>query len=258
MEEVEDLEEVKFESFTLKLNEKLNTYTITDCEKDIQSVTIPIEVNGIKVTKIGDFAFQNCTKLESVIFPMITEENVDLFFLYSLEIGCHAFDNCISLKSIEIPDYICLIDRSAFRNCTALVSAIVPKCYIAPFAFYHCESLKSITPISLISEGLFSHCKSLENIPTNSKTTEIEEDAFEHCYSLTDIVIHKNIKSIGPEAFSNCHNLKSVTFEDPNGWFFTNRYVRKEFELDLSNPEHNAKMLSSQDFDDGNSSWYKK
>ena len=73
-----------------------------------------------------------------------------------------------------------------------------------------------------------------------------------------NIVIPKNVKRIGTLAFRGCYGLKSVTFEDPDGWFATNMYSDTEFSLNLSKPENNAKLLSSQDFDDGVTSWYKK
>ena len=62
----------------------------------------------------------------------------------------------------------------------------------------------------------------------------------------------------GSLAFRSCYGLKRVTFENPEGWYWTCVYNDTDYDLDLSNPEKNAEMLSTMDFDDGCGGWFRK
>lgn len=68
------------------------------------NISIPASVK-----KIGDGAFADCTKLESVGFQSGSQ----------LE-GIGGFRGCTSLASIRIPASVTRVDASAFRGCTAL------------------------------------------------------------------------------------------------------------------------------------------
>lgn len=74
-----------------------------------KTVNIPSEINGKKVTRIGDFAFsQN---------PYITSVNIPGTVNY---IGKGAFYNILNLKSVTIPGSTEIIDDSAFAYCYRL------------------------------------------------------------------------------------------------------------------------------------------
>lgn len=45
------------------------TGTITDCDYRVTEAIIPAEIDGVKVTSIGEWAFRNCTKLTSIEIP---------------------------------------------------------------------------------------------------------------------------------------------------------------------------------------------
>ncbi len=79
----------------------LNTFAI-GCGKTYY--TIPHNV-----TKIGIYAFYNCTVLESVTIP----DSVTL-------IGVQAFTRCTSLTSVTIGSGVTAIGGDAFYNCTSL------------------------------------------------------------------------------------------------------------------------------------------
>ena len=252
------MEEIKYEKLTLRLDKFEHTCVIVECEKDAKCVEIPLDVNSYLVVGIEEYAFKNCSQLESVTFPCEEDFYKHDSFASMFEIGDYAFNYCTALKSIDIPCHVSTIGRGAFSGCSSLVTASVPDCYIGPFAFYECKSLENINPTDSISEGIFSGCESLKVFPVSPKTVEIEEDAFEHCYSLVDITIPKGVERIGPLAFRSCYGLKRVTFENPCNWAWTCVYNDEEYDLDLSNPEKNAEMLSTMDFDDGCGGWFRK
>ena len=247
------MKEVEYGPLTLRGDD---TLTIIDCEKDATRILIPAAVDGRPVVGIGDRAFENCLMLEEVDF------HEDLWLLDErFEIGGNAFLSCISLREIELPRTVS-VGHGAFLECRALVRVVLPPggCYVAPYGFARCSSLREITPLNLISEGVFSECTSLPYLPITEWVDEIEEDAFEHCDSLVEITIPHHVTRIEALAFRGCYNLKRVTFERPGGWYETNRYAiyeGKRFPLDLDDPAKNAHDLAYMDFDDGVRAWEK-
>ena len=250
------MKEVEYGALTLRGDD---TLTVIDCQKDATSAHIPVAVDGIPVTCIGDRAFEGCRALAEVVFPD-DEERLD-YECFSLEIGGNAFMNCTSLRSLELPDYVAIIGHGAFCGCTALERVTIfceHHCYIAPYAFSECCSLREVTPLSELNDGIFAGCASLTSLPITEQVEEIPEDAFEHCDSLVEITIPRHIERIGALAFRGCYNLKRVTFERLGGWYETSRYAifeGKRFPLDLSNPAKNAHELAYMDFDDGVRAW---
>ena len=107
-------------------------------------------------------------------------------------IGDYAFDDCGSLKSIVIPDSVTNIGWSAFSLCKSLTSIVIGSgvTSIGERAFYDCGSLKSIViPDSVTSIGkeAFWCCFSLESIVIPDRVTSIGDLAFSGCFSLKTI-----------------------------------------------------------------------
>lgn len=104
------------------------------------------------VTKIGDYAFYNCTNLSSLTLPSGVKE-----------IGFSAFQGCKSLTSVTIPSGVK---------------------YISSFTFRDCESLRFINlPSDLkdIGEEAFEGCTGLTSIYAfMEKPCEIDETTFEN------------------------------------------------------------------------------
>src|SRR5882757_10520205 len=72
-----------------------NTITITGYTDTNSVVTIPDTTNGLSVSKIGDFAFYNCTNVTSITIPTSITS-----------IGTYAFCGCTSLANITIPNSV--------------------------------------------------------------------------------------------------------------------------------------------------------
>ena len=107
------------------------------------NVVIPEEVTymsrTLKVTNIGEHAFQNCSGLTSVtIGNSVTS------------IGEGAFGLCSSLTYITIPNGVTSIGVSAFNGCRGLTSVTIGNSVtsIGEWAFNRCDSIHTV--ISLI------------------------------------------------------------------------------------------------------------
>ena len=229
-------------------------YIVTECEKDAVEVEIPAKVDGLPVTAVWYHAFENCTLLEKVTFPEPTEEDWVQGNTFD-EIGDYAFSGCSSLKEVEIPYCVHTIGRGAFYDCVSLRKATFGDIFVGSYAFSGCKKLEEVSPVDYVNEGVFRFCESLKELPVTKDLKEIGEDAFEHCYGLTEITIPATTRCIEGLAFRSCRGLKRVVFEEPNGWVWHCRYTDKDYPLDLSDPERNAKSLGEVDFDDGVSSW---
>ena len=186
------------------------------------------------VTKIGEWAFYNCSSLTSVTIP----DSVT-------SIGRDAFHTCSSLTSVTIGDSVTKIGSCAFENCDSLTRVTIGDCVttIGEWAFASCDSLTSVTipdSVTTIGSYAFSNCDSIaefkgkfaedngrilvvdgtlvafapagitEYTIPNSVTT-IGIGAFYSCSNLTSVTIPDSVTTIGNDAFNHCDSLTSVT-----------------------------------------------
>lgn len=97
---------------------------------------VALDLSGLVVTEIPEFAFEECNSLTSIVLP----KNVT-------QIGEFAFYNCNSLTSIVLLEGVTLIKKSVFNGCTSLKNITIPESVakIENFAFNGCRSLETIT-----------------------------------------------------------------------------------------------------------------
>ena len=188
---------------------------------------------------------------------VIVDENVT-------RVGPYAFWNCTTITSITIPESVTSIEGSAFYGCSNLTSitckAVTPPTIGNSNTFYNVdksipvyvpassvESYKSaeywsaftnIQPIGtcgdnltwrlteegeLIIEGTgemsgyssgtspwYEYRKSIKTVTISEGVTTIGEWAFYECNSLTSIIIPESVTSIGKSAFHSCSNLTRI------------------------------------------------
>lgn len=238
-----------------------NEIVITRYTGDKKVLDIPTEIDGIRVSRIGECAFENCRSLESVTVGQSVTE-----------IGDAAFRNCKKLRSITILDGVAIIGNSVFYGCTNLVSITIPNSTksLGDDVFSNCHGLVSITiPESVQSMGVraFYKCTSLEIInvsggnpayssikgvlfskngdklicyPAGRKgayciprsVKEISAYAFAFCEEITSITIPDSVTVINLASFRNCRKLASihVSPDNPNYTDIDGVLVYKETE----------------------------
>ena len=137
---------------------------------------IPSEIDGKKVTGIGNRAFQNSTSLTNVTIP----DGVT-------HIDECAFQGCSSLTDIALPDSLTIIDSYAFNNCAMLTSITIPNgvTRIEWETFYGCSALTDLVlpdTVTYIGRNAFFNCPSLKTVTIPASVTTIDERAFGYHY----------------------------------------------------------------------------
>ena len=123
------------------------------------------------------------------------------------------------------------------------------------YAFYKCESLKSISipsSVETINDYAFHECSSIENVyfQEQSNLTTIGMYAFYKCESLKSISIPSSVKCLNSYCFYNCSNLENIKFEEKSNltiignYSFSNCSNLETIEL----PTH-LKEISSHSFE---------
>ena len=135
----------------------------TECDDFYKSlIQRTINVNILpdflnSITKIDDYAFYGCGKLELTSLPDgITS------------IGNSAFASCNNLALTNLPDGLTNIEESAFMNCTRLANVSIP------------------ASVTNIGHWAFGYCR-FSTITFKGTPTSISSDAFFECTRLTAI-----------------------------------------------------------------------
>ena len=156
------------------------------------------------VTRIGDYAFYNCTELTSVEIP----EGVTY-------IGESAFACCQSLESVTIPGSVTEIGEGAFESCDSMMVLELAsglKC-VGAFAFSECVALRELVlpnTVERIERSAFAGTMALHELVIPGNVQEIGDNAFNGCIQLSSLTLSEGIRVIEEMAFSTCSDLTEV------------------------------------------------
>lgn len=179
---------------------------------------------------IGNYAFENCTSLESFNYSR-TSNRVE-------SIGASAFKGCTSLKELYLPkgslsQYTLgyyfgsgsYYQTQASYIPSSLTKVITYDSDITDYAFYYCSSLTEIDLISyqngvLIGSYVFDGCTGLTYLEdSNGKLVK-----FTNGWILYDVIdksvsefnVSNSVYIIAGSAFAECNNLATVDLNDVN------------------------------------------
>ena len=201
-----------------------DTVKITKYKGTDESIVIPSEIDGKKVTVIGSSAFYGFKSLKNIEIPngITSIEN-------------YAFCQCWSITSLSVPESVTSIGMGAFRFCGDLKEIKLPSnlTVLSDSLFGADANLEYITfgdaektdtviipeTVQKMGNYVFMNCEKIKNIKLPSNLKSIGKTCFQGCISLTGLFIPQSVESIGGGIFGDCDALQSVEIEDENNNF---------------------------------------
>ena len=193
---------------------------IEDCDFDAEGeLIIPSTIEGVPVTRIVQYAFQNARKLTNIVIP----NSISV-----IERG--AFRGCSKITKFVIPPSVTTIEDSAFSSCSNLIEIPIPDSVteIGSSCFSGCSNLESVRlPIHMtkLPNSFFSGCSKLKSVDGFMRLSEIGSGSFSGCldFAANDFNI-SHLKIISTAAFRGCRKLRTVilgdSLEKVNSWIF--------------------------------------
>lgn len=167
----------------------IKSETFKNC-KNVTTVTFD-QSGSLDVESIGDYAFEGCSSLKTIIIPK-----------YVSEMGSKVFQDCTNLESIRISASVSKIGSRMFAGCPNLKSIVVEEGNEKYDSRENCNAIVETATNTLVC--------GTENSTIPSTITAIGNGAFAET-GLKNIVIPEGITSIELQAFENCQDLDSVT-----------------------------------------------
>ena len=189
--------------------------------KPIETVVLP---DGLK--QIWQYAFSNCTALQSSVIPDSVE------WLASC-----VFEGCTSLRTAVLPEEIRTLGGGVFSGCESLETVKMPRRFsddtglrdqrIGHDMFFGCKSLQSIQfPENVYDlDGGFTDCDSLRSVTLKGIQKIITVDElpipgrpdpqdiiFKDCDQLESIVIPNTLESLSDILVVDCPNFKDIYY----------------------------------------------
>ncbi len=185
---IEDWCKIKFEDeFSNPIFYARKIYIDGELATDI---TIP---KGI--TKICDYAFENCDTITNVVIPNSV-----------ISIGDSAFRSCFNLKNISIPNSVVNIGVEAFLGCSNLEKVEIPDGIkiIKDYTFTFCENLTTIIipqSVKEIGNLAFDSDSNLSNVLFKGSKSQWDSIFFsDGNTNLVESVIHYDVKFVEKKA----------------------------------------------------------
>lgn len=185
-----------------------DTGTIVDYTGNAAELSIPQVIDGVNVTRIGDFAFHGSVNLKHVVIP----EGV-------VSIGDSSFESCVNLTSQVLPNSLTTLGSSAFSGCVRLNGIRIPEgiTEIKDYTFNGCNSLANIRfPQSITSIGKYavgnSRCLTSIYIPQN--VSFIDDSAFYSQSGLTSAYLYGDAPTAKFSIFDNSEDIITIYYPD--------------------------------------------
>lgn len=181
------------------------------------------------VTEICDYAFHNCSYLESVEIPGSVKRIGERAFMYanfkSIElpeglevIGMRAFHLASKLEEINIPSTVKYIGRYAFEDTAYYDKSANWENNLLYIDEWLIRGLSSMNGEAVIKEGTkhtanyaFEDCRNVTSVTIPSGMKTLGSNTFYRCTSLASVTIPETVTKIGEGAFINCSSLKEIT-----------------------------------------------
>lgn len=143
------------------------------------------------LTRVGSWAFADCTNLSAVTIPSSVEI-----------VGDYGFYRCSGMTILSLSNGLRTIGQCAFEQCSALTDLRLPDTLltIGDHAFYLCKSLTYVTVPGVVKSfgtGVFCYCENLIRVDVNASIT-LPSWTFYGCDRLQTVTVQG--ASVNPES----------------------------------------------------------
>lgn len=216
------------------------TITITGGTIVTPKLEIPAEIDGKKVSAIGNSAFLFQSFITDLVIPegvksldwycFNTCENLETVTLPdSLEfIDSWAFERCSKLKTINVPANVTRINGGAFAQNSSMTSITCDpanKNYVSVDGVLFTKDMKELVAypggiqggytvpatVNHIGDAAFYGALGLDSVTILGNLDFIGFEAFAECSKLTDVAIRDGVNYVGYWAFRGCDGIKTLT-----------------------------------------------
>ena len=196
--------------------------TITRYTGSDGTVVIPSTINGLPVTCIGNWAFEDSSSMTNVTIPGSVTN-----------IGDYAFDYCSGLTGVTIPGSVIHIGLAPFVSCKSLTAITVETnnpayASLDGVLFNHDQTTLIQCPgskaggftipssVTNIEDSAFNGCSALTSVNIPGSVIRIANGAFWGCRSLTNVLIPSSVTSIDSGPFPACSALAAILVDTNN------------------------------------------
>ena len=184
-----------FDEYDYEFNDD-QTIKIIKYNGDDTNVSIPEEIDGLKVSEIAIDTFAGCNNIIRITIPYTVKT-----------IQFRSFKDCIAVKEYNVDEknenYLSLDGVLYDKDMTDLIKYPVARmdaCYTIP------------DTVLRINSYAFYSCKALTEIVIPDSVKSIGSNAFAYCNNVSEITLGKEITEIDDSAFKSCSNLETVNY----------------------------------------------
>lgn len=172
------------------------------------TISIPSEINGHTINRIGKEAFKGNSDFISITIP---------YTVKTIDSG--AFENCSNLQNLTLSENLFAIGTDAFKGCSSLNSITLPSSveYIDDDAFRNCSSLslvnvqREVSSITNLGQNCFSGCnQSLQIVVPMNRVAEYKNKENWVNYKTKIISLTNDYEEINLNCLSNFDKLISL------------------------------------------------
>lgn len=176
---------------------------IIQCDMSATSVEIPSSIDGVPVTKIGMYAFQNCS-FTSITIPESVES-----------IGGYCFSMCSQLEEVTLPSSLKVIELRSFSQCPKLSKIEFPDSMVEIHSYAFDETpwldaQRDQSPLVIINGALIDARTTKGDVVIPSDVKYVSSSAFARNKDVTSVIYPENVDKISDNTFFYCSNLTSV------------------------------------------------
>ena len=234
------------DGFTWKALED-GTAEITGYTGPETEIVIPAEAGGLKVTRIGNWAFEKSAVTRVEIPEGVTSVGrycfsecrnlAEIILPESLtSLGDCAFILCTSLTALTLPEALTEVGQNPFCYCTALTELegleANPALVFTDNALYDRENRRLIARLcaaeervfevwdecEVIGDYAFADNKYLVSVVLPESVTAVGSYAFFHCTGLQTVEFPAAVEAIGDGCFEQCIAVRMIAPEDSFAW----------------------------------------